>query len=478
MNVNRRHLLIASAAAATGVGGNRATSEENLRLKFPSVGRSFRFDEAARKAVADDLGHIVRHMPEGVLQPSTDIDLLETIRWARDNKRKVAARGQGHSVYGRSQARDGIVVDMRPLRQIYAVTDDRVVVGSGATWREVLAATLPRKLTPPVLTGYLDLSVGGTLAVGGVGDTSFRQGFQSDNVVEMDVVTGSGHQLACSARNNPDLFDAVRAGLGQVGIITRAALRLVPAPETVRLYELKYPDLQSMLADQRRLVSDSRFQALQGAIAHTNGGWTYRIDAAVFETAESAPADDRRGLDGLAADPGSAKMRTLPYFDYLDRLALLERLLRSKGRWSHPHPWLTTFVGETRIERVAREELAHLAPSDLGEFGQVLLSPLRRSANTSPFLQLPPEESIYAFNLVRLPNTDDATEAHRLTTANRAAYDRIRAVGGVLYPVSAFAMSSGNWQAHFGAAWPRMLQAKAEFDPDHLLTPGCELFPS
>jgi FAD/FMN-containing dehydrogenase len=476
MKVNRRDLLIAGAAAAAGVCGVPAASREHLKL--PSINGSFRFDEAARKAAADDFGHIVRNTPEGVLEPSSNADVAETIRWARENKRKVAARGRGHSVYGRSQARDGIVVDMRALRQIDAVTDEHVVVGAGATWRDVLAATLQRKLTPPVLTGHLDLSVGGTLAVGGVGDTTYRHGLQSDNVVEMDVVTGNSLQMTCSAHSNQDLFDAARAGLGQVGIITRAALRLVPAPETVRLYELRYPDLQSMLADQRRLVIDQRFQALQGAIVHVHGGWTYKIDAAAFETVESAQADDRSGLDGLAADPARAKVRTMSFFDYLDRLALLEKLLRSKGHWSHPHPWLTTFVGDAQVERIVREELAHLTPSDLGEFGQVLLSPLRRSAISSPYLQLPPNELIYAFNLVRLPTTDDATKAHRLTIANRAAYDRIRDADGVLYPVSAFAMSSEDWQAHFGAAWPRLRQAKAEFDPDHVLTPGYELFRS
>jgi FAD/FMN-containing dehydrogenase len=233
-----------------------------------------------------------------------------------------------------------------------------------------------------------------------------------------------------------------------------------------------------MLADQRRLVIDQRFQALQGAVAHAHGGWIYKIDAAIFDSGTSTPTDERSRLDGLAADPATAKIRTLSYFDYVNRLALLEQLLRSRGQWSHPHPWLTTFVGDAQVERIVHQELAHLTPSDLGDFGQVLLSPLGRSAITSPLLQLPPDESIYAFNLVRLPTTDDATEAHRLTVANRTAYDRIRAGGGVLYPVSAFAMSSEDWENHFGSAWPRLRQAKAEFDPDHLLTPGYELFGS
>jgi cytokinin dehydrogenase len=58
-------------------------------------------------------------------------------------------------------------------------------------------------------------------------------------------------------------------------------------------------------------------------------------------------------------------------------------------------------TGDTQIERVVLEELAHLKSPDLGKFEQLLLSPLRRSAITSPLLQLPPDEAIYAFNLVR-----------------------------------------------------------------------------
>jgi FAD/FMN-containing dehydrogenase len=55
------------------------------------------------------------------------------IRWARERGRKVAARGQGHSVYGRAQVRDGLVIDMRQLRQVHVIADDHIVVGAGAT---------------------------------------------------------------------------------------------------------------------------------------------------------------------------------------------------------------------------------------------------------------------------------------------------------------------------------------------------------
>ena len=150
-----------------------------------------RGDNAARAAAADDFGHLVHREPMGVLLPGSAEDVVKTVRWSRMVGGKVAPQGQSHSVWGRSQVGDaGVVVDMSTLRSVQGVRGDRVVVEAGATWSEVLAATLPRGKTPPVLCDYLELSVGGTLIVGGVGCTTSRYGVQSDNVISMDVVTG------------------------------------------------------------------------------------------------------------------------------------------------------------------------------------------------------------------------------------------------------------------------------------------------
>ena len=213
-----------------------------------------RFDEVTRKERADDFGHIVHHVPEGVLLPGSADDVARTIQWIAQRGRKFAPQGRRHSTYGRSQVPGGIVADMSTLRHIGAVDHDRVVVEAGATWSDVLRATLAQGKTPPVLTDYLELSVGGTLIVGGVGATTSAFGVQSDNVIDMEVVTGEGKKVACSVTDNADLFNAVRAGLGQVGVIAKATLKLVAAPESVRRFLLVYPDLATMLRDVRDAV--------------------------------------------------------------------------------------------------------------------------------------------------------------------------------------------------------------------------------
>ena len=113
---------------------------------------------------------------------------------------------------------------------------------------------------------------------------------------------------------------------------------------------------------------------------------------------------------------------------------------------------------------------------DLGPLGQVVLSPIRRAAISSPLLRMPSDDLCYAFNLVRIPATDDAGEAARLVDANRAAYERVKAAGGTLYPVSAFPLSRDEWREHFGSAFAQLDAAKREFDPGRVLTPGYEIF--
>ncbi len=473
--LTRRDAIAGAAAAALATRATPAQAAQRSR-PLPGLDGELRFDEATRRAAADDFGHLVHRAPEAVLFAASSDDVAKTIRWAGRRGLKFAARGNGHSTFGRSQVEHGVVADMSRLRNIGAVAGDRIVVEAGAKWSEVLGVTLAQGMTPPVLTDYLELSVGGTLVVGGVGGTTSAFGVQADNVVEIEVVTGTGETIACSAKNHADLFDAVRAGLGQVGVVTRATLKLVPARESVRRFLLAYPDLGTMLTDARALAGDDRFDAVQGAIRATPGnGFDFRLDVASYFDRE--PPDDTELLAGLSDDAARREPMTIGYRDYLYRLAPLEAAMRANGQWYFPHPWLTTFIGDRQVEAVVNAELAGLEPpADLGPLGQIVLSPIRTSAISSPLFRMPSDELSYTFNLVRIPATDDRRAARRLVEANEATYRRIKAAGGTLYPVSAFSLSRRQWRDHFGPAFGQLKAAKRRFDPENTLTPGYEVF--
>jgi hypothetical protein len=265
--------------------------------------------------------------------------------------------------------------------------------------------------------------------------------------------------------------------LGQVAVIVRATLGLVAAPRLARRFQLFYPSLTALLDDARLLSgAGGRFDAVQGAIvAPPGGGRDFRLEA--VRLLDDASPPDAALLAGLGDDPVRRTATTLPYLDYLRRLAPLEAALRENGQWFLPHPWLTTLIGDARVDDLVAAELERLdPPTDLGPFGQVVISPIDRTRIGTPLLQMPADRRCWAFNFIRLPPTGERTETRRLVAANRKIYKRVRAAGGAVYPVSAFPMTSEDWRRHFGAAFAFLAEAKHRFDPNHTLTPGYEVF--
>jgi cytokinin dehydrogenase len=106
---------------------------EKMPAPPPPLDGELGFDEVTRKGRADDFGHIVHHMPEGVPLPGSADDVAKTIQWAAPRGGRFAPQGQRYSTFGRSQVPGGIVADMSALRSIGPVEGDRVVVEAGVT---------------------------------------------------------------------------------------------------------------------------------------------------------------------------------------------------------------------------------------------------------------------------------------------------------------------------------------------------------
>ncbi|MFC8514730.1 FAD-binding protein [Streptomyces sp. NPDC057257] len=429
-------------------------------------------DPTALAEAATDFGHLVVRPPLGVLRPRCTADVVEALAYAGPRRIPVAVHGGGHSLYGQGQAPGGIVIDMNTMNTVVAVEQDRAVVEAGASWRDVLAATLPYGLTPPVLTDYLGASVGGVLCAGGLGGGSHRHGLVADSVLELEVVTGTGEHLTCSPRRHRRLFHAVLAGLGQCAVIVRTTLRLVPAPELVRRHCLYYTDLDSYLADQRRLALHGQVLHLEGQ-ARPSGGpdWRYMMEAVVPHT-EAGPTDAGDFPDSLRHDRDAQEITDLTYAEFTDRVAREEAMLRVTGEWSRPHPWLNLLLPEQTVPAFVRRLLADDDFRDLRTNGLVLLYPLVADRLRAPLLRKPPGQLLYLFALLRTAPADNPRKAAQMVAANRRAYQQARTVGAVAYPINALPMTPDDWQAHYGPLWDSLVRAKSLHDPHGILTTG------
>jgi FAD/FMN-containing dehydrogenase len=162
-------------------------------------------DAASLAPFGKDVGNIVHNPPIAVLFPGSVTDIQKMVRFCAARGIAVAARGQGHTTFGQSQAGGGLVVNMTSLAQIHSIGPHGADIDAGATWKALLNAAVPLGFTPPALTGYTNLSIAGTLSVGGVSSTN-DEGAQVDRVSAVEVVTGVGDRLWCSKTRNCELF--------------------------------------------------------------------------------------------------------------------------------------------------------------------------------------------------------------------------------------------------------------------------------
>jgi cytokinin dehydrogenase len=428
----------------------------------------------ALKEAADDFGHVVSRQPSAILQPGSAEDIARMVRFARKHRLKIGPRGAAHTMFGQAQVDAGIVIDMSTLATIHEVREDRVDVDAGLLWRDLVARVVPMGRTPPVLTDVLELSVGGTLSVGGVSGSSFRHGVQLDNVLELQVVTGTGEKETCSPSQKPDLFEAALAGLGQCGIIVRATLKLIPAPTHVRRFELSYTDLGALIRDELLMSDDGRFDYVGGTILPLeSGGWAYQTLAAAFYSQPAAP-DDARLLAGLSHQGGTVQIRDMTYQDWVNRLVEPMAELRSLGHFGRAHPWCDLFVPASRLEAFLTGALKELTSAEITPFFPVLTYPFKRARVRQPLFRVP-EEDFFLLDILRTvgPGTKDAAQ---MVEHNRQLFERNRDNGGTHYVISAIACGPEDWKRHYGPAWEGFAAAKRRYDPDLVLTPGPGIF--
>jgi cytokinin dehydrogenase len=475
MKLTRRNALKAVAAVAgfNPIAGVWVTQADAQTISIPALDGQLLLDLPSRQAVATDFGKAISRVPVAVLKPASVNDIVKMVRFCNQHDLKIAPRGQAHTMYGQSQVRGGagVTIDMRTLSTIHSITPAAARVDAGVIWRNLLIATVAQGLTPPVLTDYINLTIGGTLSVGGVNGTSYRQGTQIDNTLALEVVTGEGDLMTCSMTQNRDLFEAVLGGVGQCAIIVRATLKLIPAPVNARVFDMIYPTLDALMADFRKLMLDERFSYLEALMpALPTGGFLYILEGVSFYGA-TAP-NNAALLAGLQFIPGTVNPVDQTYFAFCDRLAGAEAGLTAVGRWQLPHPWLDVFVPGSQANQYIDSVLSQLTLADVPDF-PCLIYGFRKSKLTRPLLRTPDEEIFFLFDLLRTTNPSAVPAA---VAQNRVFYDRAVALGGKFYAISAVPMSEQDWRRHFQPEYGRLRSAKARYDKEEVLTPGPGIF--
>ncbi|KAK4250718.1 hypothetical protein C7999DRAFT_28801 [Corynascus novoguineensis] len=132
---------------------------------------------------------------------------------------------------------------------------------------KLVEATLPYGLVPPVVMEFPGITVGGGFSGSSAESSSFRCGFFSDNVHEVEMILGNGEIVQASNDHHQDLFHAAAGALGTLGIVTAVRLRLVPAKAFVHV---RYTRLATFLPDAigqfRKMKAGATFEYLDAIL--------------------------------------------------------------------------------------------------------------------------------------------------------------------------------------------------------------------
>jgi FAD/FMN-containing dehydrogenase len=409
---------------------------------------SLLLDQAHREQMATDYGANFHRLPAAVLQPRSPEDLVKIVRFANKHRMQIAMRGQAHSLYGQTLVDRGIVVDSGTLNAV-KLGAGIVDAQAGASWEDVVRATLAQGLTPPAMGDTMTLSVGGILSAGGISNSSHRYGAVVDTVEEM----------------------------GQCGLIASARIRLMTAPKWVVRRDLIYDDLGKFLHDTTRLATENKVEHVGALVLpwDQTQGWRFKITIGKF--CASPEEVDLRAFVADLQFKSSEDQVPVSYFDYLHReVARNNAVYAARKKTPSRFLYITMFVPGSVAEEFVAGMLA--APPETARVTRFSLYVLPVRKFTRPLLMLPRHEelalAIFLFRGVPIADGDRAY-SEAVNTIHKLV-EKTYAVGGTVYPPNSGFLSRAEWQTHYGSSWPRLVAGKDKFDPKGILTPGTGIF--
>ncbi len=273
---------------------------------------------------SDGLSHY-RETPLAAVLPDTGEQVREIVRACFEAEVPWVARGSGTGLSGGAlPVKEGVLIVLARLRRIISVEleDSRVVVEPGVSNLAVSHAVAPSHFYPPDPSSQIVCSIGGNVAENSGGAHCFKYGFTTNYVTGLELVLTDGTMVELD-RDDPgyDLLGAFVGSEGTLGVATKIALRVVPAPEHVRTLLAFFEDTGAAGEAVSAIVSAGIIPAaiemmdslsIEAAEQATGAG--YRLDAGAALIVELDGAYDEcearfRQVDELCRKTGGRDIR-------------------------------------------------------------------------------------------------------------------------------------------------------------------------
>lgn len=226
----------------------------NVLLNALTFGNYLWLEGRVRNGVFRNWGRRFRYHPKRFLTPSSEDELVELIRSAKD----LRFFGSAHS-FNDGVVADTTLVSLDRYTGVVAADDanKRLTVKAGTRVRDVIGMLLDRNWAFAALPSHDAQSIAGILSTD-VHGTGRDWGFVSESVVNLKVIDGNGIVNSCEPQD--DLFRAAIGGVGAAGVISEVTVQAVDRFNVEQKFEIS--DLSYVKSNLDELLANNQHLSL------------------------------------------------------------------------------------------------------------------------------------------------------------------------------------------------------------------------
>jgi len=192
-------------------------------------------------------------VPDVVVFPETPEEVSKVLSFANQERIPVYPRGAGSGLTGGAAPLEGgIVISTEKMNRIIEIDEDNLAV---LTEPGVITYDLQKEVEkrglfyPPDPSSYKYSTIGGNIAENAGGPRCVKYGVTKDYVMQLEVVFADGTiskvgSKAVKSVAGYNLKDLIVGSEGTLAFITKAYLKLIPSPESVRTAMAIFPKVE------------------------------------------------------------------------------------------------------------------------------------------------------------------------------------------------------------------------------------------
>lgn len=223
-------------------------------------------------------------------------DIINSIKWARDNFVPIRIRSGAHNYEGYSTGNDVAIIDISNMNDIDIDEKNNIVKIQGGVRNRELYEFLGKRNYPFPGGGCPTVGVSGLVLGGGWGYSARLLGLASDNLIELELINYNGEKIIANKDKNEDLLWAsMGGGGGNFGVVTSMTFNL---PEKIKMATLINIDYKNVSIEENIKIFqvwqeefktlDKRFNFKMGIYNSKEKGRGVRITGLFYGTKEEA----------------------------------------------------------------------------------------------------------------------------------------------------------------------------------------------